>query len=886
MMKRMIMILLILFLLAFLWSCVGKTPETPETFEPEKAYDEVTHGAFKPGAIMISTDPEWSQLDEGSFVYIVTTSGLYGYMKVLDIEDDSIVFNYALFDTEGDVFKHEEDVLLKADKGIDMDNDSFDDVLFSSEKKRKSFDTSIRYLVFPRYTDVSSMFSADLKKIKGIISLSTSGSLITVSDGYALYEGIEPSTNVVAFVKTENLPSFEEGDFIIDVLSSRKTGRGYFRKITKVEDHGTYVLIHSTPTSFNEAFGRFKLHAENITLDEMTPINEDAKILLETMRKADVELEKTISLIDTSNVKASLDISLGFGVSVDADLDLDGLSLKHFLFRADFDFEHSLVLEALLTVSYEREDTTSPFFEPSFYFIIGEIPIEISFPVYAGYDLDADATVQATAGYNVDLSFYGGVEATSWSNWRTISGHEGESELVGPEFEIEGEASFKPYLGIGMRVSVAYVAFVEGDVRPYVEIGGEGHVYASGDGYVDCSLDIGMEFTLGVGIDLVLYEFREDWTIFDWTIKSYDLELWKQLACPSNLRASFESDGVHLSWTDRSILEDGYEIQRGRKNVLGTVVWMKIGEVGENVTSFIDQSPESDVVLHYKVRAFADTSFGKTYSDWSESATTINHSPNTPYNPSPQNGAVDVSLTPILSWECEDPDWDSVRYDIYLGTTSPPPLLVSDYPYKTYTITTPLSYDTTYYWRIVAKDDKGGVKHGPIWNFKTLLPGHYILTIDTYPDEGLAVSIDSTPGISPFSLSVVEGDHTVSVTSPQMMDRSTFVDGEDTLYLFKSWNDGVTSATRVVYVDRDITLTANMLRFFKVIVDVEPTGAGTVIYTRKPDDLYFEGTSVIFQAIPASGYNFLYWELNSEIITTNPLEWEIHYPIHLIAKFQ
>lgn len=167
-----------------------------------------------------------------------------------------------------------------------------------------------------------------------------------------------------------------------------------------------------------------------------------------------------------------------------------------------------------------------------------------------------------------------------------------------------------------------------------------------------------------------------------------------------------------------------------------------------------------------------------------------------------------------------------------------------------------------------------------------MLPGHYILTVDTHPDEGLTVSIDSTSGISPLSLSVVEGNHTVSVTSPQMMDRSTFVDGEDTLYLFKSWNDGVTSATRVVYVDRDITLTANMLRFFKVIVDVEPTGAGTVIYTRKPDDLYFEGTSVIFQAIPASGYNFLYWELNSEIITTNPLEWEIHYPIHLIAKFQ
>ncbi|MHC1568108.1 MAG: hypothetical protein ACXQTT_00620 [Candidatus Syntropharchaeia archaeon] len=424
-------------------------------------------------------------------------------------------------------------------------------------------------------------------------------------------------------------PSFKEGDFIIDVLSSRKTGRGYFRKITKVEDHGTYVLIHSTPTSFNEAFGRFKLHAENIMLDEMTPINEDAKILLETMRKADVELEKTISLIDTPNVKASLDISLGFGISVDTDLDLDGLSLKHFLFRADFDFEHNLVLKALLTVSYEREDTTSPFFEPGFYFTIGGIPIEISFPVYAGYDLDVDATVQATAGYNVGLSFYGGVEATSWSNWRTISGHQGESELISPELEIEGE----------------------------------GHVYANGDGYVDCSLDVGMEFTLGVGIDLVIYDFRKDWTIFDWTIKSYDLELWKQLAYPSNLRASFESDGVHLSWTDRSILKDGYEIQRGKRSVLGTVVWTKIGEVEENITSFVDQNPESDVVLYYKVRAFADTSFEKAYSDWSESATTINHSPNTPYNPSPQNGAVDVSLTLILSWECEDPDWDPVKYE-------------------------------------------------------------------------------------------------------------------------------------------------------------------------------------------------------------------------------
>lgn len=95
----------------------------------------------------------------------------------------------------------------------------------------------------------------------------------------------------------------------------------------------------------------------------------------------------------------------------------------------------------------------------------------------------------------------------------------------------------------------------------------------------------------------------------------------------------------------------------------------------------------------------------------------VNNPPAKPSNPSPTDKAYNISLVPTLtlSWECSDPDNDSLTYDIYLGEDTPT-LVESGYTKTSYTPDT-LSYDKTYYWKIVAKDAKGAVAEGDIWSF-------------------------------------------------------------------------------------------------------------------------------------------------------------------------
>ncbi|HDO19835.1 MAG TPA: PKD domain-containing protein, partial [Thermoplasmatales archaeon] len=96
----------------------------------------------------------------------------------------------------------------------------------------------------------------------------------------------------------------------------------------------------------------------------------------------------------------------------------------------------------------------------------------------------------------------------------------------------------------------------------------------------------------------------------------------------------------------------------------------------------------------------------------------INNPPVTPYAPSPSNGSTGVSITTDISWQCYDPDGDDVTYDVYFGTTNPPPKVSANQTSKTYDPGT-LSYSKTYYWRIVAWDETGLKTVGPLWHFTT-----------------------------------------------------------------------------------------------------------------------------------------------------------------------
>jgi PKD repeat protein len=101
-----------------------------------------------------------------------------------------------------------------------------------------------------------------------------------------------------------------------------------------------------------------------------------------------------------------------------------------------------------------------------------------------------------------------------------------------------------------------------------------------------------------------------------------------------------------------------------------------------------------------------------------------NNLPTAPGNPNPANHATDVSVNAVLSWTASgDPDpGDTVTYDVYFGTTTPPTTKVSSNQSVTTYDPGTMNYDTKYYWQIIAWDNHNASNSSLIWDFTTASP--------------------------------------------------------------------------------------------------------------------------------------------------------------------
>ena len=74
-----------------------------------------------------------------------------------------------------------------------------------------------------------------------------------------------------------------------------------------------------------------------------------------------------------------------------------------------------------------------------------------------------------------------------------------------------------------------------------------------------------------------------------------------------------------------------------------------------------------------------------------------------------------------LRWECSDPDGDSLRYEIYSGFREDNLEYVDTVNEPHYTPPSDqMKPSTTYYWKVVAIDEKGAKTKGPAWSFTTV----------------------------------------------------------------------------------------------------------------------------------------------------------------------
>jgi hypothetical protein len=139
-----------------------------------------------------------------------------------------------------------------------------------------------------------------------------------------------------------------------------------------------------------------------------------------------------------------------------------------------------------------------------------------------------------------------------------------------------------------------------------------------------------------------------------------------------------------------------------------------------------------------------------------------NNPPNVPGSPSPADDATGVSINANLSWTGGDPDaGDTVTYDVYFGTSTTPPLVSNDQAATTYDPGT-LSYNTHYYWKIVATDNHGASTTGPLWSFTTEEDTTPPTVVRTSPRDGATGVAVKTKVTATFSEAIAASTITTS----------------------------------------------------------------------------------------------------------------------------
>jgi len=227
-----------------------------------------------------------------------------------------------------------------------------------------------------------------------------------------------------------------------------------------------------------------------------------------------------------------------------------------------------------------------------------------------------------------------------------------------------------------------------------------------------------------------------------------------------------------------------------------------------------------------------------------------NKPPNIPSNPIPANGSINVSTSSNLTWAGGDPNpCDTVTYDVYFGTITPPTTKVSANQSDLFYDPEALSYTTHYYWKIVSWDNHGASTPGPLWSFTTQNENEYTLIITVVGSGSVAKKPDTL---------TYHYNDVVQLTATA-----------DPGWAFNHWAGDFTGTTNPA----SLTITGNMSvqAFFiqnEYTLTISIIGGGSVI--KAPDQLtYYYNDVVQLTASADLGWHFDQWS-GDLTGTTNP----------------
>jgi hypothetical protein len=130
---------------------------------------------------------------------------------------------------------------------------------------------------------------------------------------------------------------------------------------------------------------------------------------------------------------------------------------------------------------------------------------------------------------------------------------------------------------------------------------------------------------------------------------------------------------------------------------------------------------EKGIAYYWRVQATDTKKQSSEYSSifnlYTEGVGVSNHLPFAPQLVRPEFNSTKTSGNITLEWLGSDTDNDPLTFDVYFGANNPPELVSQNQDSQSFTVSTVAL--TTYYWKVVVKDDKGGEAIGQLWKFNT-----------------------------------------------------------------------------------------------------------------------------------------------------------------------
>jgi hypothetical protein len=178
---------------------------------------------------------------------------------------------------------------------------------------------------------------------------------------------------------------------------------------------------------------------------------------------------------------------------------------------------------------------------------------------------------------------------------------------------------------------------------------------------------------------------------------------------------------LNFQWNASTDAEGGvitYQIQVAKDNL-----FTQIAHTQTSTTTSKSITLEKGIAYYWRVKATdnksAASNYSTTFNLYTEGIGITNHLPFSPVLVSPALNSVQTAATVNLQWTASDVDTsDTLTYDVYFGTANPPTVITSANQSAS-TLTKTVSASTTYYWKVVVKDGKGGQTIGQVWSFTT-----------------------------------------------------------------------------------------------------------------------------------------------------------------------